>query len=98
MFARNRVAQVAIDEYAANPEMNGPVIEACLAQVGNGMDQTVISAAIEVLRLADPDGLAAGKYALNLEGSKGAQVNNSGGNTQINQVNNSGGNTQNIRL
>ena len=98
IFARNRVAQAAIDEYAADPQRNGPVIEACLVQAGDDLDQTVIAAAIEVLRLADPDGFATGKYALDLAGSEGAQVNYSGGNTQNNQVNYSGGNTQNIGL
>lgn len=83
-LSRNSVALTAVDEYGTAPERFGPVIEASLAQLAD-LDQASVAAAIEVLRHADPDGFATGKYMLSLPGAKGVQVNYSGGNIQNNR-------------
>jgi hypothetical protein len=83
-FCRNSVALTAADGYATAPEKFRPVIEASLAQIAD-LDPTIVAAAVEVLRHADPGGFATGKYILNLPDAKGVQVNYSGGNVQHNR-------------
>jgi hypothetical protein len=73
-LAAKPAAQEAVEQYVADPEMWKGNLEVHLRQAGADQDQAVLQAASSVLRLADPAGAAAGKYAVNLAGAQGVQV------------------------
>jgi hypothetical protein len=67
-------AQDAVEQYVADPEAWKGNLELHLRQAGADRDRAVLDAAAAVLRLADPAGAAAGKYAVNLADAQGVQV------------------------
>jgi hypothetical protein len=73
-LAGKPAAQDAVEQYVADPEAWKGNLEVHLRQAGVDRDRTVLEAAAAVLRLADPAGAAAGKYAVNLAGAQGVQV------------------------
>lgn len=81
-LAGKPAAQDAVEQYVADPEAWKGNLELHLRQAGADQDQAVLEAAASVMRLADPAGAAAGKYAVNLAGAQGVQVGDH--NTQAN--------------
>jgi hypothetical protein len=73
-LAGKPAAQDAVEQYVADPQAWKGNLEVHLRQAGVDQDQGVLEAAASVLRLADPSGAAAGKYAVNLAGAQGVQV------------------------
>jgi hypothetical protein len=67
-------AEDAVEQYTQDPEAWKGNLEVHLRQAGVDQDRAVLEAAASVLRLADPAGAAAGKYAVNLAGAQGVQV------------------------
>ena len=72
-LAGKPAAQDAVEQYVADPEALRN-LEVHLRRAGADRDRAVLDAAAWVLRLADPAGAAAGKYAVNLVGAQGVQV------------------------
>jgi hypothetical protein len=81
-LAGRPAAEDAVEQYVADPEAWKGNLEVHLRQAGADEDRAVLDAASSVMRLADPAGAAAGKYAVNLAGAQGVQVGE--GNTQTN--------------
>jgi hypothetical protein len=81
-LAGKPAAEDAVEHYTQDPEAWKGNLEVHLRQAGADEDQAVLEAAASVLRLADPAGAAAGKYAVNLAGAQGVQVGDH--NTQTN--------------
>ena len=73
-LAGKPAAQDAVEQYVADPEAWKGNLEVHLRQAGADQDRAVLEAAASVLRLADPAGAAAGKYAVNSRGAQGVQV------------------------
>jgi len=73
-LAGRPAAEDAVEQYTHDPEAWKGNLEVHLRQAGADQDQAVLQAAESVLRLADPAGAAAGKYAVNLAGAQGVQV------------------------
>jgi len=73
-LAGRPAAEDAVEQYTQDPQAWKGNLEVHLRQAGADQDQAVLEAAASVLRLADPAGAAAGKYAVNLGGAQGVQV------------------------
>jgi hypothetical protein len=73
-FAGNRPAEVALDEYSADPETwQAPLMKA-LSATGALSDQAVIEAAQALMALIDQAGTERGKYRVEIHGGQGVQV------------------------
>jgi hypothetical protein len=73
-FAGNRSAEVALDEYPADPETWQAPLTKALSAAGALSDQDVIEAAQALMALIDPAGTDRGKYRVEIEGGQGVQV------------------------
>lgn len=73
-LAGKPAAQDAVEQYVKDPEAWKDNLEIHLKQAGAEQDRAILDAAVSVLRLADPAGANAGKYAVNLAGAQGVQV------------------------
>jgi hypothetical protein len=73
-LAGKPAAEDAVEQYTQDPEAWRANLEVHLRQAGADQDRDLLEAAVSVLRLTDPAGVAAGKYAVNLTGAQGVQV------------------------
>jgi hypothetical protein len=71
-----------MEKHAAAPELWHEPLKAELVEARAAEDPDVIAAALELMRILDSHGTAAGKYAVDAEGSQGVQVGDR--NTQVN--------------
>jgi len=74
LFQARQSAQVALEQHEAAPEVWKAPLEAELRAAGVGEHEDVVDAARQLLKLADPQGSAAGKYQVTIAGSQGVQV------------------------
>lgn len=77
-----REATKITDAMLADPRNERENLVRVLAESGADEDASLVAAAQRLLRLADPGGHAAGKYAVDLRGARGVQVGD--GNVQVN--------------
>jgi hypothetical protein len=63
-----------LDSALTDPDAGQGQLTALLEASDSGQDETVLMAAHQVLRLTDPGGVEAGKYAVDLRNAKGVQV------------------------
>ncbi|MGL5823400.1 MAG: hypothetical protein ACRCYU_00825 [Nocardioides sp.] len=73
-----------VTEYQANPGAHQEPLRKELAALPAGVDQELISVASQVLELADPDGVRAGKYAVTVSGDSAKVVIGDGNNITMN--------------
>jgi hypothetical protein len=72
-----------LDTVLADPDGNRAELTRMLETSGSAQDETLLAAAQQLLRLADPAGVRAGKYVVDLRDAKGVQVGDN--NIQINK-------------
>jgi hypothetical protein len=73
-LAGKPAAEQAVEQYTESPDDWKSNLEVHLKQARADQDQAVLDAAALVLRAADPEGTATGKYVVNLAGAQGVQV------------------------
>lgn len=83
-FSGQREAELALREYAKDPQVWQASLRAAVVETGAANDEKVIEAAQRLMNLLDEIGARSGKYSIDLKGAKGVQVNQSGGNVQYN--------------
>ena len=71
-----------LDPLLADPASNRDQLTQMLDSSGSAQDETLLAAAQQLLRLADPSGVRAGKYVVDLRDAKGVQLGDN--NIQIN--------------
>ncbi len=81
--AGNPVAETALAQYEASPEVWRAPLADELAKAGAADDQELLAAAQALLALLDPAAARAGKYQVTVKDSKGVQVGD--GNVQVNR-------------
>ncbi|HEX9945436.1 MAG TPA: hypothetical protein VGG03_25775 [Thermoanaerobaculia bacterium] len=67
-FAGKPAAEVALAEHEKEPEVWSAPLKKALNEVGATEDETIVKAAQELLKRADPDGAAKGKYNVQFHG------------------------------
>jgi hypothetical protein len=81
-LAGRRAAEVALAEHEADPDTWYQPLAKAVAESGAARDEAIVAAAQRVMALLDADGMAAGKYVVNLGDSQGVQIGDS--NQQVN--------------
>src|SRR5262249_43189304 len=80
--AGNQVAELALAQYQANPDVWKAPLSDELTKAGAANDTELLNAATELLKLIDQAGGKSGKYNVTITGGQGVQVGES--NTQAN--------------
>jgi hypothetical protein len=73
-FAGHRTAEIALAEHASDPQTWRAPLAKALAATGAAVDESVLGAAQELLKLLDAPAVWAGKPAVDITSSQGVQV------------------------
>lgn len=84
-FAGRQMAEVALVEHEAAPEVWQAPLKFELEATGAGTNEQIIAAAQRLMALVDEEGTRSGKYAVDLRNAQGVQVGDC--NTQFNAFN-----------
>ena len=73
-LAGNRPAEVALAEYAVDPDTWQLPLAKALAESGASTEPSVVNAAQQLMALLDEAGARLGKYKVDLHGAQGVQI------------------------
>jgi hypothetical protein len=73
-FAGKPAAELALAEYAADPDTWQAPLAKALAETGTAADPAVINLARQLMEMLDETGARTGKYHVDLRGAQGVQV------------------------
>lgn len=73
-FAGKPAAEMVLAEHESDPDTYRQPLSKHVSESGLAEDQTVISAAQELMSMLDGEGSRAGKYIVALQGARGVQV------------------------
>jgi hypothetical protein len=86
-FSGHRQAETALEGYAEDPETWQKPLEKSLQLTGVAADPSVLEAARSFMSLLDAEDVAGGRFVVHINDSSGVQVNQHGGNVQVNTFN-----------